>query len=180
MKDCMIDLETLGTDPGCVVASIGAVLFDLDSGKVGNTFHMVLDIDDQLKSGRTITGDTLKWWFQQGEEAKRIFHEKAKPAKAVLTLFTQWFQSNGGSKTYVWGNGASFDIPILENLYNSLGLITPWKYNKIMDLRTFKRFVGKDAQVENLGVAHNALDDAKAQAYYVIKMSKQGSDPSES
>lgn len=178
MKDCMIDLETLGTDPGCVVVSIGAVFFDLDSGNLGPTFHMVLDIDEQLKSGRTITGDTLKWWFGQDEAAKRVFHEKAKSAKVSLTLFNQWFSSNGGPKTYVWGNGSSFDISILENLYNSNGLPTPWKYNKIMDLRTFKRFMGRGESVEHTGIAHDALDDAVAQAYYVIKMSKQGSDPS--
>ena len=71
----------------------------------------------------------------------------------------------------VWGNGSTFDISIMENILNMYRIKLPWSYNGVMDLRTFRRFIARGATVENLGVAHNALDDAKSQAVFVIKHS---------
>jgi hypothetical protein len=41
--DVMLDLETLGTVPGCVILSIGAVAFD--SMTVRATFEVLIDPD---------------------------------------------------------------------------------------------------------------------------------------
>lgn len=89
MTDLMIDFETLGQDPSTCVISLGAVFFDPDTGQKGPTFYMAFEIDEQIKKGRTITGDTLKWWMNQSGAAKKVFNEKAKPSKEVLTLFSQ-------------------------------------------------------------------------------------------
>ena len=42
--DIMLDIETHGKDAGCVVVSIGAVRFDVQTGKTGKEFHQKLDI----------------------------------------------------------------------------------------------------------------------------------------
>lgn len=168
MTDLMIDLETLGTNPDCPVISIGAVFFDVDSKQLGPTFYMALDVDEQIKRGRKVTGSTLKWWMGQADAAKRVFHEQAKPVPQVLTTLAQWFKNNN-SKTHVWGNGATFDISILENMFEMYGIEIPWSFSKIMDLRTFKRFQAKGARVIIPGTAHNALDDAVGQAKYILE-----------
>ena len=67
------------------------------------------------------------------------------------------------------GNGSTFDIFIMEHMFIDYGLIHPWGYSKIMDLRTFKRFVAKGKYVRKVGVAHNALDDAISQAKFVME-----------
>lgn len=171
MNDLMIDFETLGQTPTTAVISLGATFFDPDSGKMGPTFYMAFEIDSQLKSGRTIDADTLKWWMNQSGAAKKVFNEKAKPPKEVLQTFSQWVLSqNSVSKIYPWGNGSSFDISIIEDLFRMYDVKCPWMFYNIFDLRTFKRFVANNEKVDkSTGVNHNALDDAVNQANYVIK-----------
>jgi hypothetical protein len=103
----------------------------------------------------------------QSDAAKKVFNEQAKPAERVLKLFSQWYKNNHNNSK-VWGNGATFDISILENMFDMYDINHPWIYYNVMDLRTFKRFVGKGEKVQKSGVNHNALDDAKSQAQYVL------------
>lgn len=168
MKDLMIDLETLGTTPQTPVISVGAVFFDLETKQLGPTFYLPCDANEQIQRGRKPTGSTLKWWMQQSDAAKKVFHEQAKPMKEVLTLFVQWYKANYPKGAYVWGNGSTFDISIMENLFTDYDVECPWGYNKAMDLRTFKRFNRDGEQVKKSGVNHNALDDAISQAKFVM------------
>lgn len=173
----MIDLETLGTGPDTVVVSLGAVLFDPNQLELGPTFYAPLQIQNQLDIGRKVTGDTLKWWIGQSDAAKKLFHEEAQDPAYVLSVFSDWLKQNIPSirSRKPWGNGATFDISIMESLYKSYNLEVPWNFNSVMDLRTFKRFVGKGKQVpKTIGVNHNALDDAINQANYVIDITLNG------
>lgn len=167
-SDVMTDLETLGTTPRAVVISLGAVFFDVNTRTFGPTFEMVLDTGEQIKRGREVNPDTLKWWMQQDAAAKKVFHEKAKPVAEVLKTFSQWYLLNNPNRAFVWGNGATFDISILEDLYREYDLECPWGYNKAMDVRTFKRFSRQGAQIKKSGVNHRALDDALSQAAFVM------------
>lgn len=169
--ELMIDFETLGQKASTVVISIGAQFFCLETFTLGPTFYMAFEIDQQLKDGRTITADTLKWWMSQSGAAKKVFNEKAKPIKEVMTLFTQWVQANHSiSKVKPWGNGASFDISIIENIFDQYDVKCPWIFYNVMDMRTFKRFVANNAKVDKSGgVAHNALDDARMQSEFVLE-----------
>lgn len=168
--DLMIDFETLGQNPDTTVISLGACFFDLDKGIIGPTFYMAFDVVDQLKKGRSITADTLKWWMGQSDAAKKVFNEKAKPTEEVLKTFVQWVQGQGTvSKIKPWGNGATFDISIIEDLFRQYELKCPWLFYNVMDMRTFRRFIANNAKVDKSdGVNHNALDDAKNQAQFCI------------
>ena len=170
MTDCMIDLETLGNTPQTPVISLGAVFFNPETKQMGPTFYMAIDVSEQIDRGRKPTGDTIKWWLSQSDAAKRVFHEQAKPAAFVLQTFATWLKANN-PKAFVWGNGSTFDISILEDMYRDYKQPLPFGYTKVMDLRTFKRFKGSKEQIKKSGVAHNALDDALAQAQYVMENS---------
>lgn len=170
MKQLMLDFETLSTTPDSIVISLGACFFDYDTGEIGPTFYMAFDIEDQLKKGRSISVDTLRWWFGQSDAAKKVFHEQAKPTDEVLKTFIKWVQSNGTiSKINPWGNGATFDISIIEDLFRQYDLKCPWLFYNVMDVRTFRKFVANNAKVEKGGTNHNALDDAISQAKFVIE-----------
>jgi hypothetical protein len=170
VADLMIDLETLGQGPHAVIISIGACFFDISKGQILGTFYMATDVDGQIKDGRSVDASTIKWWMGQSGAAKKVFHEKAKPVKEVLTIFSNWvLQTATISKIKPWGNGATFDISIMEDLLKQYEVKVPWMYNGVMDLRTFKRFCAGGAQVEKLGTDHNALDDAVSQATYIIR-----------
>lgn len=168
MKDLMIDLETLGQTSSCPVISLGAVFFDIEAKKLGPTFYMALDVGEQMKYGRIPDASTLKWWLGQSNAAKKVFKEEAKPTREVLELFIRWCKANG-TGINPWGNGSSFDISIMENIFNQYNLSPPWAFYNVMDLRTFKRFKAGGTKLQKGGVNHNALDDAVSQAKYVLE-----------
>jgi len=177
MQDLMIDLETLGTKPDAPIISIGAVWFDLEKRQIGDTFYAVLDVAEQIDSKtRFASASTIKWWLSQADAAKSVFKEGAKPTKDVLALFREWIMVHAGSKAKTtkkclpWGNGSTFDITLMETLFDDYEVTCPWMYWNVMDLRTFKRFVGKGKKVEKLGTDHNALDDAVSQVNYMFEV----------
>ena len=168
MTDLMMDLETLGQTPQCPVISLGAVFFDIKTKQLGQSFYMCLDVNEQIKYGRRPDGDTLKWWMSQSGAAKKVFAEDAKPVRVVLEAFGQFYNSNK-TKPFIWGNGSTFDVSIMEDLYRMYDIKVPWFFTKVMDQRTYKRFVAKGEKVQKSGVNHNALDDAISQATFVLK-----------
>ncbi len=167
----MIDLETMGTAQDTVVMSCGLVMFSPEEGTISETNrdHIVLNVQSQLDAGRTITGDTLKWWLRQSPEAVAGWN-RAEEQCLTLQNFLEELRAiwKMYDARYVWGHGATFDISILENMYKYGGLGTPWKFWDVRDTRTLFHLTGvKPNRAE--GTHHNALDDAIAQAHAVNK-----------
>lgn len=161
MNDYSIDLETLGNRFNAAILSIGAVQFDRYTGNIGKTFYREVNIDSALRFGE-VTGSTLQWWMGQGDNAKRIFSDQNKATLAQALMDLGKFLPTTGM---VWGNGATFDITILEHAAFKQGLTLPWQFWNIRDMRTAVDMVGyRKGDLPFEGVAHNALDDAKHQA----------------
>lgn len=162
----MVDLETLGNMPGCVVVSIGAVEFDLNSGKLGREFYRTVDIQSCLDAGLFMQGDTIQWWFKQSEEARQAILKDAIHLNQALLDFAKWFNH----KSTIWGNGADFDIPILRMAYNAAKLIHPWQYNKGRDVRTW---VAENPNIRRslpfTGIRHEPISDCKHQIQAVVE-----------
>lgn len=172
----MIDLETLCTKPTAVVLSAGLVLFDPKEG-IKKKHHEVLDVQAQLDSGRTVSESTLKWWFSQGEKAKGIFDNLAGDNEVNSNLHISSFLSvlegflNGIDlkELKVWGNGPSFDLCMIENMYHEEQRWIPWKFWNVCCFRTFDRITKCRQKHQRKGTHHDALDDAVYQAECVIK-----------
>lgn len=164
-KHIMFDLETLGTKPGCIVLSIGAVLFDQKG--IHDEFEVHIDPVDAQRYGLTIDPSTVMWWFEQSDEARQAITTPQKtPLDEALTRLDKAFDWK--NVTNVWCNGASFDFPILNHVYAVLGRNRgPWAFWNEMDMRTIKNLVPKD-KFKKLKteptIAHSALADARAQA----------------
>ena len=163
----MVDLETLGTEADSVILSMGYVMFDPVNGAVSENRrrHMVLSIQPQIDSGRTVSGGTIKWWFRQSDEAIRGWNlaESActSPERAMDTLFNDW--RDWGAK-YIWSHGSVFDVTMLEDFFPKV----PWRFWNIRDTRTL--FDVADHKIDrSVGEHHNALDDAVAQAHAVCE-----------
>lgn len=151
----MLDLETLGTKPGCPIVSIGACTFDREG--VGDYFYRKIDISStNLKA----EPETIKWWLKQSAEAREAF-EGGIPHKRATDEFKVWWLDNGCR--YVWSHGASFDPPVLTAAID----IAPWKFWDIRDTRTLYELAGIQPD-RKTGTAHNALDDAINQAKAAI------------
>lgn len=175
----MIDLETLDINLSAVILSIGAVRFLLP--KKGeeiegefilyrdNPFYEVVDINDQLYQGRTVSGDTIRWWMVQDPEVQTAaFALNTHPLKD--TLHQLFMFVNQEPDTMVWGNGANFDISILEHAYQKTRLPAPWGYNNVRCYRTLKTTWSDVPEEAFQGMEHNALDDAINQALHTQRI----------
>ena len=139
MTNCMIDIETLGTHADSVMLTIGAIQFDLESGDIGMSFSRTVDIEDQLKKGRGITGDTLKWWLQQNPETLKLNMRAPVPLESALYDLGEFFYDN--DIQFVWANGISFDLGILKDAYRSIPLPLPWAYYNERDYKTIRELL---------------------------------------
>lgn len=173
MQDIMVDLETLGTTPGCIILSIGAVEFDRFTGSLGREFYSVISKGSCIDHNLFADTKTLAWWEQQEDAAKTVLtaaeNDSASSLVHVLAEFKS-FCTHGTFDANIWGNGANFDNAILEFAYHAVGFLPGWRYNKNRCFRTLVDLAGPDvAWGERIGVYHNALDDAKTQAVHAAK-----------
>lgn len=175
MDDISIDLETLSTRPNAAILSIGAVQFDRDTGKIGKTFYVEVDMDDAIKHGH-VSGSTLRWWMAQSDAAKSVFkdapHDEPRGNLHAALCRLKAFILSCTDDARVWGNGPTADITWLDNAFASAGagMDQPWKFWNIRCVRTTVDDSGIDRQnvPKADGPAHNALVDALWQAYAVI------------
>jgi hypothetical protein len=161
--DVMLDLETLGTMPGCVILSIGAVAFD--STAIHATFEALLDPRSCQRAGLTIDADTVMWWLGQEEAARAaLIRGSTMSLNAALTEFTSWL--NPGERTIrLWSKGPSFDATVLRAAYRAADLVVPWDFRQERCVRTILDLTGVDGgDYREMGEPrHQALSDALAQ-----------------
>ena len=176
MNNLMLDLETLGTRPGCVILSVGAVFFDPDSDTLGDEFHSIISLFESEDAGLTTSAETCTWWSKQSVEAKKILSEvtedTAPHPRDVFLAFNGFLGSYGDpKKVLMWGNGADFDNVLLLAAYEQVGVPIGWGNYNNRCYRTIKN-LRKNIKLERQGVHHNALDDAKHQARHLIQLLK--------
>ena len=157
----MIDLETLGTKPNSAILSIGAVYFDKDG--LGDEFYVNVDLQDSIANGFDIDASTVYWWLSQSSEAGKVLNKDKHSVEYCLNELCL-FIINSGVK--VWANSPSFDLVMLKNHFDKFGFETPWNFWDELDFRTF--CATHEVERVKPTTAHNALEDAKAQAQTII------------
>ena len=171
----MIDIETLGTKPGSIILSIGAVEFDIKTGNTDLYFHEQIDPISSQKEGMKLDFETVIWWLKKDKEAQKVIEENAgNNLRTVLMKFDSWLNDYCEKGVYLWGNSARFDLGLLQAAYEILDMETPWSHYNELDVRTIVSF-GREIK-ENMpfeGVKHNALDDCYHQIKYVSEIYKQ-------
>lgn len=174
MHDVMIDIEALSTQLGAVVLSIGAVIFDPHSDRIGQSFAIRLPAQEQIDRGALVDVDTIQWWMDQSLEARQAAFQGpcAHSVAQGLGKFSRFLQRIPAERLRLWSNGPSFDSAQLQLLYarfrEPLGAGNGWpvRYNADRDCRTLFELAYPQGgiPIEDEGVAHNALDDAVGQA----------------
>lgn len=184
----VFDMETTGTAPDTGVLTIGMVAFnsedelDFDS-LVENGIHLKLDIQDQIKRGRTVGADTMVWWKEQGKEARSIL----KPLPTDLSLeeaydkIQSFFDKNGinnkkfrGPVTF-YCRGPHFDYVILRDICDMIKRPDLITHLNIRDVRTVIDTLtgshnGYISKEERPGfIKHNALHDAANDAIQMME-----------
>lgn len=157
----MVDIETAGTKPGCVVLTIGAAVFVPQTGEVKSTFYEKISFKESVLRGLCVEPDTWAWWQKQDEAARVEAFSGTKNLAEVALAFDQWVFTHKRVKDF-WCQGMNFDYPIWEEAFKrgSMGRF-PVPYNAKRDTRTVYTVAGLDtALISRAGTYHNALDDA--------------------
>lgn len=169
--DCMIDIETLGTQPGSAILSIAAVRFDaLHRSDTIVEFETLVDPDDCLaKWNLTYDEGTIEWWERQAPEVRAKAFESGP--RVTLPEALQQLSEFVATANRLWCQGMNFDPPLLEAAYTVCGMPRPWHYWQWRDSRTLLSFV-PTVPAKGKG-AHDALYDVKWQATQVQYCLKQ-------
>lgn len=176
MNDVMIDIETLGKSKNAVIISLGAVFFDIETGKVGSSFYYTIKRESCEQYGLETDASTIKWWSEQSEAARVVLNcQDAEDLPQVLHDFAGFLSqyTPDGKHPVLWGNGPSFDNAILANAYDKCGIKQPWRFSNENCVRTIvtlgRKLLNIDPKktIVRAGTHHHALADAEHQALYV-------------
>jgi hypothetical protein len=162
--DLMIDLETLDVTPTASILTIGAVRFDPFGDDLNepscDKFYVKVDLDSCDRLGCTVSEATLEWWANQSKAAQEeAFNPEGRID--IVDAFNQLYKFSWGAKR-VWSHGASFDVPICENIFRKIGKAIPWQFWEIRCTRTLYD-LGIDPNRPPV-LKHHALEDAWNQA----------------
>ncbi len=172
--DLMLDLETLGKGPGCVIISLAAVPFfkssTIDLG-FRQVLHKNIDIQSCLDAGLKIDPGTLHWWIQKPELFKKLQQETFE-LRGALERLASFIQAQCTEDVRVWGKGPSFDNAILRDAYDRFQMKLPWLYYRERCVRTYLDGYEKLLEKHLLfdGVAHDPTNDAIHQIKSIYKV----------
>lgn len=172
--DISLDLETLSTRNDAALVSIGAACYIGDELRV---FHNVLGFDPEgaEQTDAHVCRDTQQWW-QSPEQAVAANHilDSLETDIAVDTRrqaiqnLRDWIvmavvDDHQADKVALWGNGATFDISIIEYHFRQCGIKMPVPFYMYRDLRTRKEdamMAGCEEFREPRELKHTAAADA--------------------
>lgn len=153
----MTDIETLGTRPGAVILSVAMVRFTDEAH-----FSLNLAVQEQQALGMEIDTDTLAWWGQQDPAAWALATQNPVTLAVGLRYIAEWL-AWAGPDPLIWCHGATFDAPLLEELYRRDKRTCPWKFWSVRDTRTLYDLASINVKDYAVPPPHVALNDAIGQ-----------------
>ena len=162
----MIDIETLGTEPDCVVLSVGAVKFDPYTLQEPHTKTLWRpSADEQMESGRSVLESTLEWWAKLPQHIQdEAFSEEGRlPLDEFFKDLNKWLWD----VDKIWCQGPQFDMVILEDLFKQFDHHRRWAFWQVQDCRTIFNMMPVDPRKAIQQDLHSADADAYYQAVCV-------------
>lgn len=172
LNGVMFDIEALGRQPGSAILSIGACRFDIDAERIYDEFYVTLDVQDSLAHGLGYDKETLRWWRDQNPKALKGIQKNSVSAREGLNKFYEYLSKKSNEPLWAWG--PHFDVALTQVAMTKVLNLDrmPWKYYNVYDARTVCNVFGVDINRDE-GIHHNALDDAIAQAKYLVNFFTQ-------
>lgn len=180
----LLDLETLGIKTDAFVTQIGAATFDLETGRVMETFEGKVDFStlDNL----VLDVGTLQFWLRDEHNAemfKAQLNAKGEGFSEIelWTNFHNWLtklvEDNKDKDVKIWGNGISFDIGKIVHNLEKWDLDFPIKFFNERDCRTLVDMATLKLGIDDYELkrsipneqAHDALADVIWEAAYLAK-----------
>lgn len=157
----MCDTETLTTRPGGVVLSVAFVRFSDEA-----SFSLNLSVTEQQALGLEIDPRTHAWWGQQDPVAWQAATENPQSLATALPYMVDWLRwAVPDGDFLLWCHGATFDAPILGEVYRRAGIACPWvdQFWRVQCTRTLYNLAGINVKDYAVPPPHVALNDAIAQ-----------------
>jgi len=174
MIDLMLDIETLGRGPGCIVPQAAIVPFHLDGPILSDeetnkfTFETKLHIGEQLALGYVIDEETYKWWMSQKAEIRiEVFSGTITVStfKELLEQYLAKVKVEYGDYC-IWASAPKLDYGCLSSILAPPGGEYPVSYRAERDVRTLKDTVTRlkpNFKWPRTLYNHNAIVDCKSQ-----------------
>jgi len=154
----MVDIETLGTDPGAAITQIGVVQFDAEG--LGREVGISVDPSSCAEHGLGADVDTAVWWTQQDDDVREIVPDGVRLERALREVRNYLRPTQT-----VWAKPPAFDCTILRTAFEQVNIgPVPWRHWERRCVRTLKRESPHWPDYEQTGTNHDALDDARFQA----------------
>ena len=178
MNNLVIDTKTYGTEPGCVILSIGALQFDVETGEEGAKFYRAIDLKKSLLMGFHQEQKSIDWWKEKSTDAYILAHAGTQSPTTVLEAFNRWIDNTfEGQPFYAYGNSSRFDLGILHEAYRKCGLVYPIDSYHEKDFRTlytlndWTRSVRWTTPFE--GLKHDPVCDCRHEARVISTIMKR-------
>lgn len=173
-RSIMIDLETVGSVPGCGICSIGAAACT-EEGFVTDKLYVIVSRISCREYGLFEQQSTLDWWAKQPEEARSVLLLAEDPDGSMqlpdaLDELNR-FVRRQGRNVEVYGNGSDFDNAILAAAAHAAHVELAWPFWTNRCYRTLKARAPQVA-LRREGTHHNALDDACSQAEHLGRINR--------
>ena len=164
MSNIMLDIETLSNTVNSAVIQVSLVKFDWDKDcQNPEKLQLNLHVDEQIKKGLDINSDTLAWWLDTNPELLKTILKHNGSVEFALTEIQNFITLDD----CIWCH-ATFDVPILANLFNKFNKRLPWKYIRVRDIRTLIDLAELDLSQYDWKneKTHDSLDDCMFQIKY--------------
>lgn len=171
MIDLMLDVETLGNIPGCVVTQVTIVPFHLKGTPLGEevkVFDQRLHIGNQMADGLEVNAETLNWWMQQDADVRRYVMAGDLGSEDFCFALTNYVgEIEISHKEYrIWSTSAKVDFGCIPFLFRLNEIPYCINHRSERCARTFIEMVKTQHPQMKLPkglTTHNALDDCRRQ-----------------
>lgn len=171
--EIVLDLETLSTAPDAVISQIAMIAFDGITGEQLGTLNCFPQLEEQIQAGRSISEDTLLFWFSQDKSVIDSVYGEAVVYRSTLAEVSKMIQDFFAffkDPRAIWQH-STFDIPILGSYIQSNSTQMPWHYHVPKDIQTLEYLYemqkGKRAPKPINEQAHNAMADCRAELEFI-------------
>lgn len=177
----MLDIETLGRGPGCVVTSVAITPFHLKGAEVfppDKAFRCKLSISDQLVAGFKIDPETHKWWMQQDAKVREnefsgVFSidKFCIDLEAYIHMIVKQF-----GDYRIWATAPKLDFGCMHSLFQHSGVEWPILYSTERCMRTLREMTKQlypSFRLPKGSANHCAADDTDLQIRHIQACYKQ-------
>ena len=137
-------------------------------------FYTPVSLAQSLRHGFTHSADTVKWWEKQRYNMLEIAAGHTERLIDTFARFAAWLKVVKPTK--VWANSPVFDVAILREAFDLMGMEFDVYFRDERDIRTAREFAEVRHETKHSPdyyIQHHALFDAAWEAWVVQAMYEQ-------